>query len=274
MYSGSSPGCGCNQRPGETSGLGIAPAIIGAGAALIGPLSKLFGGKPEHMSPWGFHVDDYSAHILDAERQIVALKNQIAQILRQTPPMFPQTPWPPATPGAFSNATKQAWYDTMRPVVAQYSAQSDCVTSNNQVNPGGCYEQTYSAQLNIINQLKSQLAQAQSSSQFQIPMPGSASIINPNYGPASQYQGVPLVASQYYPGTNIPMPGATGMLPMAPSSIPRAPSTIQMPQSYPQNQGVFGADMSNWLIIGAGVIGFVMIMSAQRSAPKSAKGKK
>lgn len=292
MYCGEQTGCGCNVRSGEMSELGFLPAVA-AGVSIASTAMSLFKGKPQHYSPWGFHVDEYSQHILDAEGQIASLKRQIAQTYGQQP-QFPMTPWPPATPGAFSSSTKQAWYDAMRPVVAQYSSQADCVTNNNQVLPGGCYEQTYAAQLKLIEQLKAQLGQAGPAMQMQPLAPGSATIYNPNvplmqqpgypaYGPGmgpGGYGTPPFLPTQQYgtspffPQSPIPFPQTQAPQYLPPGVTPSISITQPGAPGSSPGSAMFGADMSNWLLIGAGVIGFVLIMSAQRSSPQPArKGK-
>lgn len=261
MYAGTSPACGCNTRPGEMSGLGqgVLPFVSPA-TSILGVAASLFKGKPEHYSPWGFHVDEYSAHILDAERQIAQLKTQLATAMHQPPPQFPLPNWPPATPGKFSSSTKKAWYDAMRPVVAQYSSQADCVTNNNQVMPGGCYEQSYSQQLKLIEQLKTLLAQSQ----------GYASLIPPAPGSATAFTG-----SAYLPYSGIPQPFAPvpgfpqSYAPAMPSYYPSAPSSTPQSVTITQPGGgapqIFGADMNNVLLIGAGLLGLFLIMSANKA---------
>lgn len=259
------------------SGLGLAPIVaplIGASATLI---SAILGhGKAPTMSAFGFHVDEYAAHILDAETQIVNLRNAVAQALHQAPPAYPMNPWPPnpqnmppdpAFKGSgcvYGGVACSQWASAIRPIVAQYSSQSDCVTNNNQVSPGGCYEQAYGAQLQVIQGLKNQLALAQASA-----------------------AGVPVTTNPSVPGAIMMQPGLPGttyipgQIPVASSAYPPsyfAPQTVAAPPVYVNApspsapSSIVAAGMDYWPILAVGALGFAMLMMAPKEAP--AKGKR
>lgn len=271
----------CCDECEQSSGLGLAPIVaplIGASATLI---SAILGhGKAPTMSAFGFHVDEYAAHILDAETQIVNLRNALAQAMHQAPPAYPMSPWPPnpanvppdpAFKGSgcvYGGVSCAQWATAIRPIVAQYSAQADCVTNNNQVSPGGCYEQAYAAQQQIIQSLKQQLASIQTQ------VSGGASVP----GAIFTQPGIPSVI----PGmTYIP-----GQIPVAQPGIP--PSMIAPNVSYPMPQisappvyvnapspsapsSVIAAGMDYWPILAVGALGFAMLMMAPKEAPKKAR---
>lgn len=281
MYIGENDSCcdDCN------SGLGLAPIVaplIGASATL---LSTILGhGKAPTMSAFGFHVDEYAAHILDAETQIVNLRNAVAQALHQPPPVYPMSPWPPnpqnmpsdpAFKGSgcvYGGVPCSQWASAIRPIVAQYSAQSDCVTNNNQVSPGGCYEQAYGAQLQIINGLKNQLAQVSGGAIVPTPAPGSPTNIYPavlpggalNFAAPAPYYSAPSQTVPQYPIAQSPV-----YLPSQGSS----PITITTP-SAPSLQA---AGFENWPLLLAGALGLILILTMPReaqTAPSNRKGRR
>jgi hypothetical protein len=314
MYLGEKTDCCCNGKSSHATGLGLGPLVIPAVAAagsLASSLTSIFKGKPPTMSPWGFPVGDYAARILDNEKTLVKMQTYVDQLLKRAPRSYPANPWPidpaTATPSPadiigggckYGGIPCSNWAAAVRPIVARYSTQADCVTNNNQVNPGGCYEQTYAGQLQNIDAMKTQVANAEAmgiaigtnpspgSPTYNPQVPGNFVIgVNPGTpAPAVMpSQPVPQPVYNYpaiipqYPGAAYP--GVTPYLPAPTSPIQYLPSTGSAPNITISNPGMPSssaapatqtASMGNILLIGAGALALLMIMMAPKSSGKKA----
>jgi hypothetical protein len=257
MYTGNSLGDGCNIRSGEIDGIGQIAPFIGPAASLISPLISLISGK-QHFSPYGFLVDDYPDNIVANEVKINQLQTQIANLMHQPPP----APYAPAQ-GFQGHNGSPAWQATMLPLIQKYAPGYTQYVATYARQLGDGYNQTFAAQLQLIQQLSAQLQQAQGygAVQASIPIPGSATAI-----PAASYP-LPIGApGQYYPPV-VPNPA---MYSPPPSYFPGSPSpAIDLAPQPPPPQQIVGADMTNYLLMGFGAFALILLVLAQR---KPAKG--
>ena len=246
-----------NRQCAECSpGLGINPLIVPgvqAAGALTLPLFQIFGGK-KHYSPWGFLYDEYYDKIYQNEQNIAALKKAIGE-LTGVAPVFPETPWPPTYVSAKANL--QAAQKVAVPIVSQYTANTNCVYDKHQVEPGGCYEESYGKQLGLIKSLESELQAARTQAQLRasVPSPGSATAPMP--------QGVPQPV-QTAPG-NVQYPGIFTQ-PAAPvSPSPFGPSiSITTPGSAPVMQADIMGMAGGAFPYIVGGIGLLLLLAFQQ----------
>jgi hypothetical protein len=151
----------------------------------------------------------------------------------------------------------------MLPLIQKYAPGYTQYVATYARQLGDGYQQTYSSQLQILQQLNAQLMQAQGygAVQASVPIPGSATAI-----PGASYPSPIGAPGQYYPPV-VPNPA---MYAPPPSYFPGSPSpAIDLAPQPPPPQQIVGADMTNYLLMGFGAFALILLVLAQR---KSAKG--